>query len=207
MYKLSPLFERINIRIPIPYSNEVLKMKKILETDRLLLRELTPNDATHLYDIYGQPDMLKFISNGKRGTFEEEVTKIDRHIHQYYPTYGYGLWATILKKTNTLIGRCGLLYWEIENKPEVEVAYLIDRNYWGQGLATEAARGIRDFAFQEKHVERCISLIAPTNLASRKVAEKNGMTIRKSIEFLGYSNLCLYSINKNEWNQLYNKSS
>jgi ribosomal-protein-alanine N-acetyltransferase len=93
-----------------------------------------------------------------------------------------GLWATIYKETETFIGRCGLLPWNIDDVMEVEVAYLIDKSYWGQGLATEAAMGILQYGFEQLNLTRLICLVDPGNIASQKVAEKIGMTLEKIVD-------------------------
>jgi ribosomal-protein-alanine N-acetyltransferase len=90
-----------------------------------------------------------------------------------------GLWATIYKETGQFIGRCGLLPWTIDGQNEVEVAYLIRKAYWGQGLGTEVAQAILDYGFQELDLRRLICLIDKDNLASIRVAEKIGMTFEK----------------------------
>jgi ribosomal-protein-alanine N-acetyltransferase len=93
-----------------------------------------------------------------------------------------GLWATIFKETGRFIGRCGLLPWTIDGQLEVEVAYTLAQEYWGLGLATEAARGIRDYGFERLGLSRLICLIDPANQASRRVAEKIGMRLEKEVD-------------------------
>ncbi|MBI5293181.1 MAG: GNAT family N-acetyltransferase [Chloroflexi bacterium] len=103
-----------------------------------------------------------------------------------------GLWATIHKETNQFIGRCGLLPWTIEQRPEVEVACLLAKEYWGQGLGTEAAQAIVDYGFEQLKLSRLICMMYPDNQASVKVARNIGMTLEKEMEnekglFLLYS--------------------
>ena len=105
------------------------------------------------------------------------------------------MWATIDKETDEFIGRCGLLPWTIDGRSEVEVAYLLARAHWGQGLATEAARAILDYAFDELHLSRLICLIDPANEASVKVATKIGMALEREMDMEGEPTL-LYSKNK-----------
>ena len=93
-----------------------------------------------------------------------------------------GLWATIHKETGRFIGRCGLLPWTIDGQDEVEVAYLLAKEYWGQGLGTEAARAIADYAFEQLHLSRLICLIDRDNQASLKVARNIGMAFEKEGE-------------------------
>ena len=99
------------------------------------------------------------------------------HGHPRHPELG--LWATILKETNTFIGRCGLLPWNIDGQDEVEVAYMISKPYWGKGLGTEAAQAILDYGFTKLDLPRLVCLIDEEHIASIKVAEKIGMHFEK----------------------------
>jgi len=148
----------------------------IVETARLVLRPLTPDDLGDLATLYADPEIRRYFPDGTR-TYEETRAELDWIIDVYYGRYGYGLWATVLKGTGTFIGRCGLLPWEIDGRTEVEVAYLLDKRYWGRGLATEAARAIVDHAFATLPVDRLICMVDPENAASRAVARKVGMTL------------------------------
>jgi [ribosomal protein S5]-alanine N-acetyltransferase len=148
----------------------------VLETDRLALRLLTMADLDVLAALYADPEVRRYFPDGTR-THEETRAELEWVIDVYYGRYGYGLWATVLKESGAFIGRCGLLPWDIGGRTEVEVAYLLDKEQWGRGLATEAARAIRDHAFTTLPVDRLICLVDPGNAPSRKVAEKIGMTL------------------------------
>jgi ribosomal-protein-alanine N-acetyltransferase len=93
-----------------------------------------------------------------------------------------GLWATIEKATGSFLGRCGLLPWTIEGTQEVELAFLIDKRRWGEGFATEAARGIIGYAQDRLGLKRLICLIMPGNVASMRVAQKVGMAIERTYQ-------------------------
>lgn len=173
----------------------------ICETERLILRELVPEDGIALHKIYQDPEVLRYIAGAKVGTIAEEQARVEKHIREYYARHGHGLWATVLKETGELIGRCGILTWEIEGRTELEIAYLIGKKDWGRGYATEAALAIRDYAFSTKSVDRLISLIIPENIVSRKVAEKNGMTLTHTIDLIGFKDICFYEIQREEWEQ------
>jgi [ribosomal protein S5]-alanine N-acetyltransferase len=148
----------------------------VVETARLVLRELVPEDLDDLAALYADPEIRRYFPEGTL-TYEETREELEWIIEVYYGRYGYGLWATVLKETGTFIGRCGLLPWQIDGRTEVEVAYLLDKRYWGRGLAIEAARGIVDHAFATLPVDRLICLLDPSNAASRAVARKLGMTL------------------------------
>ena len=103
----------------------------------------------------------------------------------------------ILKSSGELAGDCGLTVQDVEGVNEIEIGYHVRHDLWGQGLATEAARACRDLGFARLRVERLISLIRPENLQSRRVAEKNGMTVSKDLIWRGLPHL-VYAIRREE---------
>ncbi|MGE5222572.1 MAG: GNAT family N-acetyltransferase [Omnitrophica WOR_2 bacterium] len=157
------------------------KPQTILETKRLLLRHLMQDDLDDLFALYCNPEITKYIPDAPRNyTDTKEELEWFLNGHPRHPELG--LWATVHKETGRFIGRCGLLPWTIEGQQEVEVAYALAQDFWGQGLATEAAYGILQYGFEQLHLSRLICLIDPANIASRRVAEKIGMTLEKKVE-------------------------
>lgn len=154
---------------------------EILETERLLLRHLEPTDLDALFALYCDPEMVRFIPDASQTLAEvQEELEWFRNGHPRHPELG--LWATIHKETGRFIGRCGLLPWTIDGQFEVEVAYLIDKTFWGQGLATEAAQAIAAYASETLGYARLVCLIDGENVASIRVAEKIGMSFEKASE-------------------------
>jgi RimJ/RimL family protein N-acetyltransferase len=96
--------------------------------------------------------------------------------------HGYGLFSVILRENGLLVGDCGLEHMQVHGQVEAELGYDLRSDYWGQGLATEAARAVRDYAFGSLRLSRLISLIRVGNTASRRVAEKVGMRQEEEIE-------------------------
>ena len=154
---------------------------KILETDRLILRHLLPDDLDNLFALYRDPEIRRYFPEGTL-TYEETKEELEWFLNGHPKHPELGLWATILKESDQFIGRCGLLPWTIEGQNEVEVAYLIAREYWRQGLATEAAQAILQYGFEQLGLSRLICMIDPANIASRRVAEKIGMTLEKELD-------------------------
>jgi ribosomal-protein-alanine N-acetyltransferase len=150
----------------------------ILETKRMLLRRFVPSDLEDLFSFYSDPEVIKYIPDAPR-TYEETKEELEWFLdgHPKFPELG--LWAAIYKDTGKFIGRCGLLPWTIDGQQEVEVAFALSRAYWGQGLATEAAQGIVQYAFEALHLSRLICLIDHDNQGSIRVATKIGMTLEK----------------------------
>lgn len=153
-------------------------MMKILETSRLVFRHLVPDDLDSLFALYRDPDVKKYIPDAPL-TYEEAKEELEwfQNGHPKYPQLG--LWATIHKQTGKFIGRCGLLPWTIDGRSEIEVAYLLAKAYWGQGLGTEAAQAILHYGFEQLRLSRLICLIDRENQASIKVAKNIGMTFEK----------------------------
>lgn len=119
----------------------------------MILRRLLPEDLESLFALYRDPEIRRYFPEGtltSDETREELEWFLDGHPH--HPELG--LWATIHKETGQFIGRCGLLPWTIDGCDEVEVAYMIDKTYWGQGLGSQAARGILNYGFEKLGLSR-----------------------------------------------------
>lgn len=149
----------------------------ILETERLLLREMTQDDLPALQGIL-QDEETMYAYNG---AFDEAETQawLDRQLSRY-AQFGFGLWAVVLKESGGMIGQCGLTMQPWRGDEVLEVGYLFNRAFWHHGYATEAARGCMEYAFDLLGAREVCSIIRETNLPSRRVAERNGMTVRDS---------------------------
>jgi ribosomal-protein-alanine N-acetyltransferase len=164
----------------------------IIETERLSLRCFTPDDAADNYRIYTDPDNMRFMGR-QPDSVEFERYHLQRHIANYYERHGFGLWAVVLKENGRLVGRCGFLYQPVADGQEVEVTYLIDRPYWGRGLATEAAGATLRLGFERYKFPRVVALINPENVASVRVAEKSGMKYERDVDFREFGRVALYA--------------
>lgn len=151
---------------------------KILETRRLLFRHFTPADLDPLYALYSDLDVRKYVPNAPL-TVEQTREELEWYSNGHPQHPELGLWATIDKKSRQLIGRCGILPWKIDGRDELEVAYLFGKEFWGQGLGTEAAQAILTYGFEQLSLPRLICLIEHGNQASIRVAEKIGMRFEK----------------------------
>jgi RimJ/RimL family protein N-acetyltransferase len=162
-----------------------------ISTPRLLLRELKSADAPALFEVLGDPETMRFYP---RPYSREEVDEwIGRQIGRY--AMGAGLLGVVLRDSGTLIGDCGLVWQEVEGVQEPEIGYHVHREHQGRGYATEAARAVRDYAFGTLGCDHVISMIRPENLASRRVAEKNGLTVDRTVFWRGYDH-CVYQLRK-----------
>lgn len=127
------------------------------------------DDLDVLAELYSDPEVRRYFPD-RTLTYEETKKELEWIINVCYGRHGFGLWTTIHKENGAFIGRCGLIPWILEGRSEVNVAYLVAKTYWGQGLATEAAQAILGYGFERLPVERLICVIEPENQASMKVA-------------------------------------
>ena len=165
----------------------------LCETSNLRLRHFEPSDAPALFYIYSDPETMRFMGPPP-ASVDEERKNINRHIDHYYSRLGYGLFAIELTENGALIGRCGILRHEIDGEPTQELSYLIRREQWGQGFATEAANAVVSFAASQLGFHRLIALIAPENKASVRVAEKCGFQFERAMKtFKGWNDVSLYT--------------
>ena len=163
---------------------------RVLQSERLLLRAMTVDDVDPLMTVFTDPIVMAAFG-GVLFDREQMERWVARNLaHQ--TRYGYGLYTVVHRGDDMVIGDCGLENMEIDGAQEIELGYDLRSDYWGRGLATEAARTVRDHAFRRLDVKRLISLIRLGNTASCRIAEKIGMQherdhVRGSIPYRVYA--------------------
>jgi ribosomal-protein-alanine N-acetyltransferase len=167
-----------------------------LRTTRLNLRPFHGGDLDDLSALTSNADFMRFslgvFSREQTARFLDKVRERDR---EGLPSQ----FALTLRSNQNLIGYCGFFLQTVDDAEELEIAYRLDPSYWGQGIATEAARAVHDHAFNDWQLARVISLIHPGNIASRRVAEKNGMRPEKETVFRGFPTI-VFGINREQRN-------
>ena len=167
-------------------SQPVIGNSVITSTERLALRHFHILDAEPMYQVFGDPEVMRF-GDGVQ-TMEWVRVWLLTCLERYYQTWGFGPYAVVEKHNRNLIGYCGLFYFpDVNGQPEVEIGYRLARSAWGQGYATEAANAVRDFAFTTLGIMRLIAMIDPSNVVSIRVAEKIGMHFERDVMFEGYT--------------------
>lgn len=167
------------------------QMKQILETNRLLLRELNPNDAENFYRLNLNPNVIKYTGNSSFKNTQEARDFLENY--QDYKLNGYGRWAVINKETNQFIGWCGLKFEEMENETDIGFRFLEEE--WNKGYATESAIACLNYGFEKLNLKRIIGRAMKENIASIKVLEKIGLEYEKDIDFDG-KEAVIYKIEK-----------
>lgn len=157
-----------------------------ITTERLYLRHFHILDAEAMYHIFGDAEVMRFGDGVQTKEWVQGWIQIC--LERYYQTWGFGPYAVVEQTSRNIIGYCGLFYFsDIDGQPEVEIGYRLARSAWGQGYATEAACGVRDFAFTNLGIKRLIAMVNPSNIASIRVAEKLGMKYEKEVMLEGYT--------------------
>ncbi len=157
--------------------------KIITQTERLIIREFQILDIEALAQILVKPEVMQFSATGVLST-KQTAVRIQSFLDSYQKN-NYGKWAVIHRESGRLIGYCGIAVEEIEGKLENELGYRIDSEFWGQGLATEAAKACLEYAFTKFNFDYVLGIVEPENQASIKVLEKIGMKFIKESTWCG----------------------
>ncbi len=147
-------------------------MKTLIETERLLLREITLEDKEDLFKLHSDPEVQKYTGEAVVESLEEMDKAILGRIN-HYEKYGFGRWATFLKEGTQFVGWAGLLY--LPEFDEIDLGYRFLPEYWGLGIATEASHAILKYGFDTLNLKRIIAIAMKENKASIRVMEKVGM--------------------------------
>ncbi len=152
-----------------------------LQTERLILREFSPDDAVHMYLLNLDPEVLRFTGDV---AFENiAAARVFLEQYDHYQKYGFGRWAVIRKSDQAWLGWCGLKF--SENTSEYDVGFRFFKKYWGQGYATEAAATCLDAGFHTFGMPLIVGRAMIANVNSIRVLQKIGMSWWKNIDFAG----------------------
>ncbi|RLL45534.1 N-acetyltransferase [Oceanobacillus piezotolerans] len=165
---------------------------KILETERLYLRELALSDAKELSKVLSDPESMQYYPE----PFDSE--RVERWIHlnmDHYKRYHHGLWAVILKDRDIFIGDCGITMQVVDRETVPEIGFHIIKSYWNRGYATEAALACKDYAFHVLQFPKVFSYTNINNVPSQKVAKKIGMQEYKIFEKNGERQIAYVAVN------------
>ncbi len=145
----------------------------VLETKRLVLRHAVAEDADAVAVLWADPEVMRFMGGPRPA---ERTRKLVREARPE----PIGLWTTIERETGAFVGDCGLVEKEVDGRTDVELTCVLDKTFWGRGLATEAARALCRYAFETLRRDRVIALVDLENSASARVAEKAGLAYERA---------------------------
>lgn len=166
-----------------------------LETARLRLRPFRHEDLDALSGITADPEVMRYIGDGRALTREETEVNLVSIINAFRRR-GFGRWAAEEKAGGGLVGYCGLGH--PAESPGVELVYMLARPAWRRGLAQEASTAVLRYAFEELGLERVYAFTMPGNLRSRSVLERLGMEYLRDDCYYGYACVC-YALTRERW--------
>jgi RimJ/RimL family protein N-acetyltransferase len=152
---------------------------KILETERLILRYLTADDAEFMFELLNEPSFVQNIGDRGVRTLEDARAYILNGPVASYAKNGFGLYLVALKKTNESIGMCGLI--KREGLNDVDIGYAFLPRFWSKGYAVESARATKEYARDVIGLKRLVAITDPANEGSIRVLEKIGLRFEKMV--------------------------
>ncbi|HJF30789.1 MAG TPA: GNAT family N-acetyltransferase [Sporosarcina psychrophila] len=181
------------------------KVFPIIETNRLILREVTTEDATEMFTYLSDKDVVKPMGLVPCQTVKDVWDEIKWYKSIFEEDTGIR-WGITLKDSGEVIGSCGFLNRQSKHY-RAEVGYELSKEYWGKGIASEALEAVVKYGYNHFQLERIEALIEPSNLASQKLVEKQGFKregLLRRYEFTcgKFDDLYMYSIIKEEINFL-----
>jgi len=166
-----------------------------METERLRFRKINDGDFDNLKAIISDGETMKYYPEPYD---DNGVNRWIKWCKACYEKRGFGLFALILKSSGEFIGDCGITLQRINGKEAFEIGYHINKKYHNKGYGCEASRYMRDYFFSNTEYDEVYSYMNAENVPSRRLAEKNGMTLSEEYEEGGMT-LAVYKITRREW--------
>ncbi len=168
-------------------SREVSAAGIVLETPRLILREWLPDDWIRFKPIATDPRVIRYVGTG-RPPGDEQIQAYIEAARKLYRDEGFCLWPLIYRDNHELIGFCG--FDRLWGGDEIEIGYWLAPDYWGKGLATEAAQAVMQYGRKTLGLRQIVAVAHPENRASIRVMEKLGMIYEENASHEGIEHVC-----------------
>jgi RimJ/RimL family protein N-acetyltransferase len=152
---------------------------KVLETERLVLRHLSVDDARFMLELMNEPSYIRFIGDRKIRSLEGAKVSITNGPIASYARNGFGLYLVELKETGESIGICGLI--KRDTLEDVDIGYAFLPKFWLKGYAIESAMAVKNYAHNVLGLKRIVGITDPENVGSIRVLEKIGMRFEKMV--------------------------
>jgi RimJ/RimL family protein N-acetyltransferase len=155
----------------------------ILETERLALRRLDPDDAGFVLELLNEPSWIRFIGDRGVRTLEGARAYLEKGPLEMYRRFGFGLWVVELKETGEAAGLCGLI--KRDTLEDVDIGFAFLPRFWRRGYAEESARAVLAYGREILALERIVAITSTDNEASIRLLEKIGLRFEQTIELAG----------------------
>ena len=153
---------------------------KILETERLILRQFSTDDAAFILELLNEPSFIQNIGDRGVRTLENARSYLLRVPIASYVKNGFGLYLVVLKETNESIGMCCLI--KRDTLEDVDIGYAFLPKFWSKGYAVESSLAVKEYAKNNIGLHRLVAITDPANVGSIRVLEKIGLRFEKMIK-------------------------
>ena len=165
----------------------------VLETERLVLRELLPDDAPFMLALLNEPSYILNIADRGVRDLDGARRYLEERWRTSYREHGFGLWAVVERSSGMATGLCGLV--RRDGLDDVDIGYAFLPAFWGRGYAIESARGVTAHARDVLGLTRLVAIVVPENGPSIRVLERLGMSAERTLRLPGEStDLVLYAM-------------
>ena len=164
-------------------------MQAKIETNRLILRPLELSDAEAAFGWFGDPVVMRFTPTGPDKSIEETKTRLVAFM-DHQQLHGFSKWLVLDRNSEVAIGDSGLLV--LQDYGWIDLGFRFAQQYWGKGLATEAASAWIRAAFDELNLKRLGAFVHPENVASIRVLEKVGFREERREKVMGMDSIVFY---------------
>jgi ribosomal-protein-alanine N-acetyltransferase len=152
-----------------------------VETQRLRMRPVEPQDLEDFFELYSDSRVMRFMGAPANDRADTQAP-LDRML-DHWQSHGFGIFVMLQKPQNTFVGRCGIK--PLPDESDIELLYTLKFDYWGQGLATEAARATLGWALGHTELQRIVTAVDPSNVRSVNVLQKCGLQHEGAYDYNG----------------------
>lgn len=152
-------------------------MGVVIETQRLIFKQITHQDLDALLKIYKSPKNMKLVPNAKFDWNKEKLWRKYERLNQNYKN-GFGIYTILRKEDQSIIGEAGL-YNSFDDEKHLELGYILDHQYWNKAYGTGICQALIKYAFEKLKVEKLTARMIKDNIGSKRVSEKCGMRFFK----------------------------
>ncbi|MBI3241294.1 MAG: GNAT family N-acetyltransferase [Chloroflexi bacterium] len=154
---------------------------QVLETERLILRRFSIEDADFILALLNEPSFMHFIGDRGVRTLDDARGYISNRLIESYERFGFGLYLTELKEPRTPIGMCGLI--KRDTLEDVDIGFAFLPQFWSKGYAVEAASAVMDYGRSVWGLKRIVAIVSPNNERSINVLSKLGLTFERAMQW------------------------